>query len=156
MTPSGVAAADRAGHSWPSQAGLLVLRTAGLFLLLTFGWGKFTGYLQIVRAGRPLASSGLAPLIRQMGFPAPGWLGLYAALCESVASLLVAVGLLTRLAALFAALSMAGAFYVSLRLGEEPLRALLYFTIFAALALTGPGRFSLDHVLRRRNTQEAR
>jgi uncharacterized membrane protein YphA (DoxX/SURF4 family) len=42
---------------------------------------------------------------------------------------------------------MVVAFYVSLRLGEEPLRAALYFIIFTGLVVAGPGRFSIDHLL---------
>jgi len=133
------------------DAGLLILRGAGLFLFLTFGREKFWRYFQLALADGPWESSGLAPLIRAMGLPAPVLLGIYAMLCESVGSLLIACGFLTRLAAFFSALNMAGAFYVSLRLQEEPLRAALYFSIFAALALAGPGRFSVDHWLGSRN-----
>jgi hypothetical protein len=38
---------------------------------------------------------------------------------------------------------MAGALYVSVRLGEDWLRAALYLIIFISLTLTGPGEFSL-------------
>jgi len=128
--------------------GLLILRGAGLFLLLTFGWEKFWLYARLIGTRTPLASAGLTPLIRAMGFPAPALLGIYAALNESVGSLLIACGLWTRLACIFAAMNMAGAFYVSIRLEEEPLRAAVYLVIFATLAITGPGRFSVDHVRR--------
>ena len=127
--------------------GLLILRAAGLFLLLTYGWDKFRLYLQLARAGGPWESSGLTPLIRVMGFPMPVLLGIYVAFCESIGALLIACGLLTRATSVLAALSMAGAFYTSLRLQEEPLRALLYFFVFAAIALAGAGRFSIDHWL---------
>jgi len=130
--------------------GLLVLRGAGLFLLLTFGWQKFWGYILLVHAGVPLASAGLAPLIRSMGFPAPVFLGFYATFCESLGALLIACGLFTRPAAVLLSLSMAGAFYTSLRLHEEPLRASAYLCIFTALALTGAGRFSVDYWLHKR------
>jgi putative oxidoreductase len=128
------------------DAGLLALRLgAGVSLILFFGLGKLVGYCQLIISGAPLGSSGLTPLIRQMGFPAPAMLGLYAVLCESILPLLVAAGFLTRLAAAGVALSMTAAFYVSMRLEEEPLRALLYIVVFTALVLTGPGRFSIDH-----------
>jgi uncharacterized membrane protein YphA (DoxX/SURF4 family) len=134
------------------DVGLLILRTAGLFLLLTYGWDKFRLYLQVARAGGPWESSGLAPLIRAMGFPVPVLLGIYATFCESIGAFLIACGLLTRLASALAAFSMAGAFYTSLRLQEEPLRALLYFFLFVAVALAGPGRFSADHWLESRKS----
>jgi putative oxidoreductase len=130
------------------DAGLLVLRGASLFLALTFGRQKLLGYIELIRAGQPLASSGLAPLIRAMGLPFPGFLAVCAVLNESVGALFVACGFLTRLAAGVGAVGMAVAFYVSLRLGEEPLRAALYLVIFGVLVLTGPGRYSIDYLLR--------
>jgi uncharacterized membrane protein YphA (DoxX/SURF4 family) len=137
------------------DAGLLVLRIgAGLFLLATFGWKKFVGYALLVHSGQAMSGAGLAPLIRAMGFPMPVFLGFYATLNESIGALLVACGLLTRYAAFLAALSMAGAFYVSLRLHEEPSRALLYLTMFTALVFTGPGKLSLDYLLRFRSKEK--
>ncbi|MBZ5538755.1 MAG: DoxX family protein [Acidobacteriia bacterium] len=129
--------------------GLLILRGAALFLVLTFGRQKVLGYIELIRGGQPLASSGLAPLIRAMGLPFPSFLAVCAVLNESVGALFVACGFLTRLTAGVGALGMAVAFYISLRLGEEPLRAALYMIIFAVLALTGPGRYSVDHLLRK-------
>jgi putative oxidoreductase len=138
------------------MVGLLVLRIgAGLFLLATFGWRKFVGYASLVHSGPAMSSVGLAPLIRAMGFPMPVFLGFYATFNESIGALLVACGLLTRYTAFLAALSMAGAFYVSLRLHEEPLRALLYLAMFTALVFTGPGRLSLDYLLRFRSNEKS-
>jgi hypothetical protein len=65
---------------------------------------------------------------------------------------LVAFGFLTRLAAASLALGMAGALYTSVRLGEDWLRAALYLIIFVVLSLTGPGKFSLDHLLKRKKS----
>jgi uncharacterized membrane protein YphA (DoxX/SURF4 family) len=47
---------------------------------------------------------------------------------------------------------MAGALYTSVGLGEDWLRAALYLIIFAVLSLTGPGRFSLDYLLKRKKS----
>jgi uncharacterized membrane protein YphA (DoxX/SURF4 family) len=73
-------------------------------------------------------------------------------LALSFGALLVAIGFRTRLAAGAVALAWAWAVYSGLRGGVEwfvlPTRAFLYFMLFAALALTGPGKFSLDHLLR--------
>jgi uncharacterized membrane protein YphA (DoxX/SURF4 family) len=132
----------------PVHLGLLILRSSGLFLLLTFGWQKLFGLFQIIHAGASLGSAGLGPLIRDMGFPAPALASVYVTLSESIMALLIALGLFTRLSAACATLNMAGAFYFSLRVGEEPLRAALYLLIFGALALTGPGRFSIDYLRR--------
>jgi putative oxidoreductase len=130
--------------------GLLVLRSAALFLVVTFGWQKVSGYIALLRAGQSLSTSGLAPLIRMMGFPAPAFLAVCAVLNESLGALFIACGFLTRLSAAVGAIGMATAFYVSMRLGEDPLRAALYFVIFFGLAITGPGKFSVDHLLQSR------
>jgi len=103
-------------------------------------------------AGKSLTSSGLAPLIAKMGFPIPVALALWITFNESIGAFLVACGFLTRLAAASLALGMAGALYTSVRLGEDWLRAALYLIIFAALSLTGPGKFSFDHLLKRKKS----
>ena len=130
--------------------GLLVMRAAALFLALTFGWQKVSGYIALLRAGQSLSTSGLAPLIRMMGLPAPAFLAVCAVLNESLGALFIACGFLTRLSAAVGALGMATAFYISMRLGEDPLRATLYFVIFFGLTITGPGRISIDHLLQSR------
>ena len=47
---------------------------------------------------------------------------------------------------------MAGALYTSVRLGEDWLRAALYLIVFTVLVLTGPGKFSVDHLLQRKKS----
>jgi uncharacterized membrane protein YphA (DoxX/SURF4 family) len=123
---------------------LLVLRTAGLLLALSYGRQKLTGYIALLHAGMPLASSGLASLIRAMGLPASGLLGAWVVLYESLGASLVAIGLFTRTSAAVIASGMAVAFYVSIRLQEDAFRAALYCILFTALAIAGPGRYSLD------------
>lgn len=130
------------------DVGLLLLRGAGLFLALTFGWQKLLGLGMSIYAREPLASAGLAPLIRSVGFPLPAFAAIFVTLSESVAALFVGLGLFTRIAAACLTLSMAGAFYFSLHVGEEPLRAALYLSIFAALAVSGAGRYSADGLQR--------
>lgn len=67
-------------------------------------------------------------------------------------ALVVACGFMTRLVAALLALAWAWSFIDGLHAGELwsdwPLRSLLYAIIFAALWLTGAGKFSLDHWLR--------
>ena len=85
---------------------------------------------------------------REDGFPIPVALALWITFNESIGAFLVACGFLTRLAAASLALGMAGAFYTSVRLGEDWLRATLYLLIFSALSVSGPGKFSLSHLLK--------
>lgn len=132
------------------DTGLLVLRSAGFFLAFTFGWQKLSSYIALVRAGESLSTSGLAPLIRAMRLPAPGFLAVCAVLNESIGALCIGCGFLTRLAAVVGVVGMAVAMYVSLRLGEDPLRAALYLVIFFGIAVAGPGKFSIDYILQTR------
>jgi uncharacterized membrane protein YphA (DoxX/SURF4 family) len=57
-----------------------------------------------------------------------------------------------RLLAASLALGMAGALYTSVRLGEDWLRAALYLIISVTLIFTGAGKFSLDHLLKRKKS----
>jgi putative oxidoreductase len=62
----------------------------------------------------------------------------------------MAIGLLTRPAALFGAVTMAVAFFVHHSgdpFGDREL-AMLYGTVMLAFALLGSGKASLDHLLR--------
>jgi len=59
------------------------------------------------------------------------------------------LGFFTRMSTLLLALSMSGALYFSLRMGEASWHlAGLYCLSFLALGLTGPGKFSIDYVVR--------
>jgi uncharacterized membrane protein YphA (DoxX/SURF4 family) len=133
------------------EAGLLVLRLgAGLSLFGCFGITKIGWIVSLLHSPAPLSAWGFAQLIRSVGLPAPLALAFCAVLNETVTPLFVASGFLTRVAGAIGALGMAGALYTSLRIGEEPVRAALYVVAFAAVALTGAGRYSLDQKVRAR------
>jgi uncharacterized membrane protein YphA (DoxX/SURF4 family) len=134
--------------------GLLVLRGAGLLLALTFGVQKIGWYWSALHAGKPFSSIGLAPLIAKMGFPIPVVLAIWITLNESIGAFLIGCGFLTRLLAASLALGMAGALSTSVRLEEDWLRAALYLIIFTTLTLTGPGEFSLDHLIKRNKSAD--
>lgn len=123
------------------DAGLLVLRAVPAAAMLTLhGWGK----LQALLAGA-------------QGFPDPLGVGsqLSAALAVSAevgASAALIVGLFTRLATVPLIVTMLVAILV-VHAGD-PLAAresaAIYLTIFATVAALGPGRLSVDHLLRQR------
>ena len=138
-----------------TDLGLLILRGAGLLLALTFGVQKIGWYWSALHAGKSFSSTGLAPLIAKMGFPIPVALAMWITFNESIGAFLIGCGFLTRLLAASLALGMVGALYTSVRLGEDWLRAALYLIIFITLTLTGPGEFSLDHLLKRRKSAES-
>src|SRR5213083_3156139 len=132
--------------------GLLVLRSAGFLLVFTFGLQKIGWYISAFQSDKPFSSIGLVPLIAHIGFPAPVILALWITFNESIGALFLGCGLLTRVLAASAALGMAGALYTSVRLGEDWLRAALYLIIFVTLSLTGAGKFSVDHLFKRKKS----
>lgn len=141
---------------------LLLLRSTGLGLALAHGLGKVTGL-----AG---GSTGFVEGVARLGFPAPLAFAWGAGLVELVGGLLVAVGLATRTAALLGAVVVGVAAFLrhqaighlGLAVGwsaaapeavagwGSPEKALLYLAVLLAVALLGPGRWSLDHALGRR------
>ncbi|HEX8916517.1 MAG TPA: DoxX family protein [Humisphaera sp.] len=127
-----------------TSIGLLVLRVGAGGYLMTHGWGKLV-----------MAAEG-----KFAGFPDPLGIGSTASLisaagAEFFCALLVALGLLTRLAAIPVAFTMGVAAFV-IHQGaawtmsgvapgvpsREP--AMVFLACFVALIFTGPGWFSLD------------
>jgi uncharacterized membrane protein YphA (DoxX/SURF4 family) len=129
------------------DCGLLALRCAGFLLAFTFGFQKIGWYISVFHSDKPFSSIGLAPLIANVGFPAPVVLALWITFNKSIGALFIGCGLFTRAVAASAAFGMAGALYTSLRLGEDWLRAALYLIVFVGLSLTGPGELSVDRFL---------
>jgi putative oxidoreductase len=134
------------GASRVADAGLLVLRVGiGLYLSLAHGLGKMPPPEMLVRG------------VEAMGFPAPVVFAWLAGLSEFAGGLLVALGLLTRPAALMILFTMGvAAFRVHLNDpwtpsasgGASKEMAMLYLVPALALLLTGAGRFSIDRVIR--------
>jgi len=135
--------------------GLLVLRIAGFLLAFTFGIQKIGWYVGAFHCNAPFASVGLAPLIAKMGFPASVILALWITFNESLGAFLVGCGVFTHVLATSLALGMIGAFYTSVQLGEDWLRAALYLIVFVTLSVTGAGKFSIDRLLQIRKTNQS-
>ncbi|MFL6245166.1 MAG: DoxX family protein [Thermoanaerobaculia bacterium] len=137
-----------------SDIGALILRLAAGAIFIPHGWPKVMG------------EGGAAAFAADMAttYHIPTFLGYLAAYAEVVGAMLLIVGLLTRLDALLLAGTMfVATFIVQLpdALYEVPPDAikafvvmkgielpLALFAICVAIVLIGPGRVSLDHVLR--------
>jgi putative oxidoreductase len=148
--------------SFMTDLALLILRLSGFGLALAHGWPKIERLLS--GKGGPFIEG-----VANLGFPYPVVFAWAATLAELVGGFLIALGLLTRVAAGFAAFTMFVAAFLRHRLAHQtlaffgvnpvseevleswgnPERAALYLLVFLALALVGAGRFSLDRLARK-------
>ena len=127
------------GKSECLQIGLLILRILpGYFLLTNHGWEKLT---------HPEKWDGLGSAVtKYVGVidflnPMFGFLGAFS---ESICAGLVLIGLFTQPAAVMVAVTMFFAALYHITGTGNPESALIYMTIFAAIATAGPGKYSID------------
>jgi len=109
----------------------------GLTMALAHGLGKFPPPAMMVEG------------LSGMGLPLPGAMAWAATLSELLGGILIALGLFTRPAALFLAVTMAVAAFVAH--GADPFAkkemALLYMFASIIFLSVGGGRFSVDHLI---------
>jgi uncharacterized membrane protein YphA (DoxX/SURF4 family) len=136
---------NRVSQLWKNRvdAGLIVLRLgAGLSLFIFFGSTKLKDAATFAHAGH---SWSFVDFNRRVGLPAPVIVACYQTLNESLGAVLVACGFLSPLAAASLALGFTGATYLCAKSGESAtFIAGVYCLIFLTLALTGPGKYSID------------
>lgn len=123
---------ELAGH-----IGLLLLRVGIGCFMLVHGWQKLSGFGDMAdNFADPLGMGSRLSLISAIG-------------AEVGCSLLLLVGLATRLATLPLAFTMIIALFMIH--GADPWQrkelAAVYLLVYVVLALTGPGKFSLDAIL---------
>jgi putative oxidoreductase len=123
-----------------ADGALTLLRVfAGLSLALAHGLGKMPPSEKFIEG------------VTNLGFPAPMLFAWSAGLAELAGGMLVAVGLATRPAAVFACFTMLVAAFGAH--SADPFQkkelALLYATIMLAFVFVGAGRFGLDAFVRK-------
>lgn len=119
---------------------LLVLRIWTGAMLILHGWPKVFGGMEKFATG-----------VEKLGFPAPELFAWAAALSELAGGILIALGLYTRVSAVFVASTMfVAAFmrHIDDPFGRQEL-PITYLCIGIALMIAGSGRFSLDNMIRR-------
>ncbi len=128
------------GGGGASDVGLAFLRLAGFGL-------AYHGYQKVFGGGM----SGMEGAVEKMGFPVPVFFAWCAALSELAGGFLAAIGLFTRAAAAFAAITMFVAAFLAHATDDFATRekALSYLVIMLALACIGPGRWSVDGLVRK-------
>jgi putative oxidoreductase len=118
-----------------NDLGLLLLRAVFSLLMLTHGFPKLMRFVEgdFVLVGDPIGLGGVVSSILVLAG-------------EVVAPVLILIGLQSRAAAVISAFTMAVAAFVVH--GHDPIAkkelALLYMFAFIAVALMGPGSFSID------------
>lgn len=133
------------GNATTVDAGLLLLRViVGLAFMTVFEkvlpregiWGPQEWFIEDVAA---------------MGFPLPALFAWLAVLSEFVGGMLLIIGLATRVAAFSNCMvtGVAAFVYHGADIGQSGLTATVFFTMCATLTIAGPGRFSMDGLLRR-------
>lgn len=127
--------------TYPDLALLLLRVGFGLYMAIGHGWGKVTG--------GPERWAELGGVMGLIGLDfAPAFWGFMAAVSEFGAALLVALGFVTRPAALLVALTMAMAATMHVLTGNgSPESALIYLIAFVVIMLYGPGKYSVDKMI---------
>ena len=124
-----------------ASIGLLVLRVgAGLTLALKHGWGKVSGFAELVDKFPDPLGVGRTWSLGLAGF------------AEFACALFLVVGFATRLAAIPIIVTMLVAFFIIH--GADPFSkkelALMYLLAAGTLLFTGAGSLSIDRLIRRK------
>jgi putative oxidoreductase len=129
-------------EGFKANLGILILRVfTGLTMAFAHGIGKI-----------PPSSNFIGMIDAKLGMPFPSYFAWGAALGEFLGGIFLALGLMTRPSAFFVFFTMGVAAFNAH--GADPFgrkeKALLYFVISLFFMFTGPGKFSLDEIVRKK------
>ncbi len=116
---------------------LLLLRIGVGIIFIVAGWGKLTGI------------EGVQGFFGNIGIPLPGLMAWVVAIVEFVGGIMVLAGAFIRIPAILLAIIMVVAI-ITTKFGQEFTAYrldLMLMLVSAALALLGPGKYSLDDLL---------
>ncbi len=126
---------------------LFLLRAVPGTMLISFhGWGKLVSAFAYFVNGQEW---GLLKGVTGLGFPIPIFFACCAVLAETAGSILLALGLFTRYAALLLLINMSVAIYRHLTSDFRFELAAMYGVIALAFVVMHPGAFSLDAKVRK-------
>ncbi len=118
---------------------LLVLRIVAGIVFVLHGWGKLTGNPSIEM---------FAGMVGGLGFPMPMFFAWVVALTEFVGGLALILGILVRPAAILLSIVMLVALFMVKKMAFPAADVdLVLLGVSVALALTGPGRFSVASMM---------
>ena len=121
--------------------GNLILRVVtGTSMIIFHSWGKIVGMVNFLN-GKHWK---FVDTVQMMGLPLPVLFAIIATLIEFIASILIILGLFTRIGAIGLSLVMIFAIYLHIITKTSVELALIYLSVFVFLALAGAGKFSLD------------
>ncbi len=121
--------------------GLLLLRILpSYYMLVDHGWSKIINPEKWYKLGNAVTKY-FGDLIDFMN----PFFGLLASLSESVGAVLILFGLFTKQSSMLLSLTMFFAALNHITGTGSPEKAWIYFSIFLAISLIGPGRYSLDN-----------
>lgn len=124
------------GGLW--DAGAVILRVVAGLIIFKYG-------LEIFSADK---MKGYTDWLTDLNFPAPAAMAYTGKVCELAGGFLMTLGLLTRIAAIPLIVTMS---VIGFIMGEPEFLAadgsILLLLIFFHFLLTGPGKFSVDHLL---------
>ncbi|MEN2998301.1 MAG: DoxX family protein [Brevinematia bacterium] len=127
-----------------ADLGILILRiVSGITMALFHGWGKLLGIINFL-SGKEWK---FVDKVANLGLPLPGLFAILTGLIEFLCSILLLLGLFTRINALLLTSVMIVALYYNIRSGNPYELTLLYLAIFISLLILGGGKYSLDHLL---------
>ena len=122
--------------------GHLILRVCvGLMIFYIHGWHKSHDGLAFLNNGTPWK---LAEEVAEMGLPMPVPAAFAATTVQFVCSLMLILGLFTRLNALLLSGTLSVAILQNLLAHRDPQLAILYTLVVLAMIFLGGGRYSLD------------